>query len=147
MSLIPEALAEDLEGLARLSRRDASLWIDRLNVWDSRHELPPSRTLDLVALWIARGFDDDRLSFEVAGVLINEVYGAVVMTDHMRYRQLRSIRHLNQPPKRSLPADGEEPFWWRVYLAFDAGEFHRLPDEDPVEAHTRPLVRQLLGDT
>lgn len=146
MSLIPEELARDLEDLARLDHRHDLLWLDRLNLWDARHDLPPLTTLDLVALWIARGFDDDRLSFEVADALINELYGAVVMTDHMRHHRLRSISRLNQPPKRSLPAGGEEPFWWRVYLAFDAGEFHRLPDENPVEAHTRPLVRQLLTD-
>ena len=146
MSLIPEELARDLEDLARLDHRHDLLWLDRLNLWDARHDLPPSRTLDLVALWISRGFDGDRLSFEVADALINELYAAVVVTDHMRYHGLRSVTHLNRPPKRSLPADGEEPLWWRVYLAFDAGEFRRLPDEDPVEAHTRPLIRQLLAD-
>lgn len=144
MNLIPEALARDLEELARLSRRDEIVWVDRLNLWDTRHELAPSLTLDIVALWIARGFDDDRLSFEAADALINELYGAVVMTDHLHYHRLPSVKRLDQPPKRSLPADGEEPLWWRVYLAFDAGEFRRLPDEDPVETRTRPLIRQLL---
>ena len=46
-----------------------------------------------------------------------------------------------------LNADDERPdFFWQVYLAFDGGEYARSdkPDEDPVEAYTRPQIASIV---
>ena len=42
--------------------------------------------------------------------------------------------------------DVRPDFFWQVYLAFDGGEYARpgKPDEDPVEAYTRPQIASIV---
>ncbi|MBT8136636.1 MAG: hypothetical protein KJO54_06455 [Gammaproteobacteria bacterium] len=75
-----------------------------------------------VALKIARRFLDGRLSFEHADAVANELYALYVAA----------------PIELPQPADS-------IYRAFDRGEYE-IGGEDPVEAHTRPMLSSILTE-
>lgn len=75
-----------------------------------------------VALSIARRFLDGKLTFAEADSVANEM----------------NAFYIGAPIELPQPADS-------IYLAFDRGEF-AIGDEDPVEAHTRPMLRGILDE-
>ena len=78
---------------------------------------------ELVAEELARGFADETLAYNFCDDLANEL--------------MQWITELDEPTLE------EATLFWRVYEAFDAGEYrHRDDAEDvnPVEKYTRPLI-------
>lgn len=74
-----------------------------------------------VALVVAQRFLDGKMSFNDANAAANELYSL----------------YIGEPIEIPEPADS-------IYLAFDRGEFV-IDGEDPVEEHTRPVLRKILA--
>lgn len=82
---------------------------------------------DAFALELASGFNDHRYSFELCDEIVNSLYNWILVNEGAR----------------DMPTT-----FWRVFDAFDAGEFHHpgdASDVDPVERYTRPTIRDVLG--
>lgn len=84
--------------------------------------------LNGAAAWLARSFHEHRLSFSLADGLATS----------MQCAGMDSI----------YPNGGEirDDIWWRVYLAFDGGEYSRGDSGDPVESVTRPAIKALIAE-
>ena len=78
---------------------------------------------------LARRYNAGELSFDFCDLLINSLWGAMIEG------QMRKP----QPPFPQLMHE--------VYLAFDAGEFHRKADktDDPVLEFTDPLIAKIVA--
>jgi hypothetical protein len=76
-----------------------------------------------IALRIAFGFQDGTFDFSFCDQIANEIYAVITALDEDR-----------------------PDLYWEVFLAFDAGEYHRNKDksDDPVEDFTRPLIAEFL---
>ncbi|WP_375271306.1 hypothetical protein [Sphingomonas sp.] len=89
------------------------------------------RLYDEIGAELARGYHVRRYSFEFCDRVVNDLYGSMI------------IKQVNKP-SRVWPE-----LFWRVYLAFDAGEHHSKPHADPVSEFTDPeiadIVRGLTG--
>lgn len=96
----------------------------RVDSWSQSLGLTRAGFYDALALWLARGFDAGRLSFEFCDFAVNAAQAALV-------------------------CDGEEwpELHWRVFLAFDAGEHYRSANhsDDPIADHTRPAIAKIVG--
>lgn len=108
----------EFRGVVRLGEDDVQRWSTLIGM--SR-----SGVYDEVAVHLARGFNSSELTFDFCDAVMNGIHEVI------------------------SNADDERPeLFWKVYLAFDAGEYyhgnHR--QEDPVEAYTRPLVAQILAE-
>jgi hypothetical protein len=83
---------------------------------------------DSLAALLARGYHERQYSFEFCDAVVNNLYGLMIGTQ------------LQTPP----------PAWpnlfWRVFEAFDAGEFHRKPDksDDPIAGFTDPEIANIV---
>ncbi|MCR9085162.1 MAG: hypothetical protein NXH97_00315 [Rhodobacteraceae bacterium] len=84
-----------------------------------------SFSLDEVAIVVAQKFNSGECSFMAADSFMNAFY----------WHYLESCKF--------QPAG----IFFDVYLAFDAGEFHRKSDrtDDPVQDHTKPQIQEILG--
>ena len=93
--------------------------------------LPVTRrnVCEVVALWLAAGFDSRRLAFDFADQIAND---------------LHYIVQAEAPLGTSNLMDWHTPLTWEAYMAFDAGEYTPEPDHDPVERNTRPLIAALI---
>jgi hypothetical protein len=78
-----------------------------------------------IALIVAERFHKGTLSFQEGDGVMNAIFGMLVNGDK--------------------PIDSVEPAW-SIYLAFDEGEYYHGGNTDPVEAFTRPQIRQILED-
>lgn len=83
--------------------------------------------LDGLAAALARGYHAGRLDWRFCDRAVNAL-----------------VWHLYAEPPADTP-DWPDLFW-QVYLAFDAGEYRHaeLPDADPIEAYTRPLIAGIV---
>ena len=87
--------------------------------------------LDLVGAYnclgerLAEGFQQGRYTFDFCDPVVNVLIGSL------------DVYHFGD---ESWPK-----FLWEVYLAFDAGEYYRHPDEDPVETYARPRIAELVA--
>ncbi|WP_423141695.1 hypothetical protein ACOYW6_12835 [Parablastomonas sp. CN1-191] len=83
---------------------------------------------DGLAALLARGYHERRYSFEFCDIVVNDLYG-------------RMIEKQLQTPPPAWPK-----LFWRVFEAFDAGEFHRQPDksDDPVAEFTDPEIAEIV---
>lgn len=79
---------------------------------------------EMLAAWLALGFHDGRLGYEVADDIADA------------FQTLATGERWDMPPLA-----------WEVYDAFDAGEFHRTGDksDDPVADHTVPLIAGIVS--
>jgi hypothetical protein len=107
----------------RISEADISRWTNGL--------VEEEEVLyDGLAALLARGYHERRYSFEFCDAVVNELYGPMIS------------KQCETPP----------PAWpklfWRVFEAFDAGEFHRQPDksDDPVAEFTDPEIANIVRD-
>jgi hypothetical protein len=98
---------------------------DDVRRWSASIGTSRSALYDGIAVRLARGFKNSELSFEFCDAIVNGLYGIITSADEERPQ-----------------------LFWRVYLAFDEGEYYHGNDrrEDPVEAYTRPMVAQILAD-
>ncbi|PCE33506.1 hypothetical protein BZL54_04585 [Burkholderia ubonensis subsp. mesacidophila] len=91
-------------------------------------EVKPER-FDALALALARGYHDGKLSFafcdSIVNILVEKVYSDAV-----------------------AQRDTWPPLFWDVFLAFDAGEFFRPGERhiDPAEKYTRPLIAAIVAE-
>jgi hypothetical protein len=122
---LKSAFAVDPEG--RLPQ-NAGYWASRerdIARWVAASALPRSVLYDRLALALASGFDRRELSFEFCDWVVNQFHAAITL------------------------ANEDRPDWfWRVFLAFDAGEYYHDPAraEDPVETYTRPQIADIIRD-
>jgi hypothetical protein len=82
-----------------------------------------------IALSVARRFDDSLLTYEDADSVMNAVFGIMIAV-------------------AGREGDGfvfAEPAY-SIYLAFDAGEYDHGDGKDPIEHHTKPLIKTALKD-
>lgn len=110
---------------------DHSYALERHVVEDWMHATGLSRRqiCDVVAAWLAFGFDSGRLTFEFADMIANNLHVAA---------------QAEAPCGPSNVTELHTPLSWAVYLAFDAGEFTFDPDFDPVEGNTRPQIADIV---
>jgi hypothetical protein len=102
--------------------------------WSSLMGIPVGVLCDRISAYLVRGFHQRTLSFEFCDAIVNRLCGIVLSED------LYGV---------VFNEEGEfAPLFWKTYQAFDAGEFFRpdKPDEDPIEAYTRPLVAQIIAE-
>jgi hypothetical protein len=107
----------------RASDPNARLTEDDLQRWSSELAIPRSELYDRIAMFLAEGFHRSELGFEFCDSIKNDLHGVITL------------------------ADEERPeLFWSVYLAFDEGEYYHgnNPEEDPVEAYTRPQIADIL---
>lgn len=103
---------------------------DQFTVWSERHGRPLLDVFNVVARWIATEFHARRLSFEEGDAWMNDLQPSAL--------------HLLLPNGGAVD---QTELWWRVYEAFDLGEYARVAGQDPVETDTRPLIDQILRTT
>jgi hypothetical protein len=84
-----------------------------------------SQLFDEIAKNLAFGFNASELSFEFCDAVVNDLFGVVTNTSG---------------PRPEL--------FWKVYLAFDEGEFYHSNnrEEDPVETYTHPTIARIVED-
>jgi hypothetical protein len=98
---------------------DVERWSRRLN--SSRSEL-----YDRIGLYLARGFQNSQLTFEFCDAVVNDLHSVITFADEAR-----------------------PDLFWRVYLAFDEGEYRHENDEpeaDPVQTYTQPMVAEIVSE-
>jgi len=117
LQAIIDRFSEDPE--ARVTQGDVSIWAGSLNNWDFYNS---------ISLQIAQKYQAGELSYATCDRLMNDLWGAVVSG-------------LPHPEEAEIP----DPFY-DIYLAFDAGEYHRKADrsDDPVADFTNPMISELL---
>ncbi len=78
---------------------------------------------DLIAAYLARGFHDSLLDFLFCDAIVNDIHAVITHGDEKR-----------------------PDLFWRVYLAFDAGEYAHAKDgkANPVETYTRPEIAKIV---
>ena len=78
-----------------------------------------------VAEFIARGYENGNLSFDLCDGIVNGMYASFL----------------------ELPLTQMPPVFYDVFLAFDAGEYDHTGDDtsvNPVEKYTNPQIRKVL---
>jgi len=93
--------------------------------WSTSLGVSRATLFDLIALHLARGFHASELTFAFCDAVVNDLHGMITFANEDR-----------------------PDLFWRVFLAFDEGEFHHHSnrDEDPKEVHTRPMTRRIIKD-
>jgi hypothetical protein len=109
---------------ARLSAVRGTLLDDR-SIVKMTQDLGLSRStfFDEIALRLALGFHRNIFDFGFCDQVINELHAVITVQDEDR-----------------------PELFWDIFLAFDAGEYHRKKDlsDDPVEEFTRPQITEIL---
>jgi hypothetical protein len=103
---------------SKLKESDIARWCDHVGI--SRADL-----YDQIALRVACGFHKNELDFTLCDAIVNDLHGVITLSDESR------------------PA-----LFWRVFLAFDEGEYYHdnNRDEDPKEVYTRPQIATIVDD-
>jgi len=97
--------------------------------WANERGLSLPDLLDKIGIEIAKRYHSGQDYFELSDSLVNDLWGLLIFrvanNDYIRW-----------------PDD-----FYEVYNAFDAGEFHRLPDrsDDPQADFTKPLIAAFLA--
>jgi hypothetical protein len=91
--------------------------------WASEGSGDRSEVYNAFARHLAVAFHEGALPFEFCDAVMNDLEAVILNADDVR-----------------------PDFYWQVYLAFDGGEYSRSdkPDEDPVEAYTRPQIASIV---
>jgi hypothetical protein len=103
----------------RLANEDIERWSGTLNL--SRSEF-----YDRIALFLARGFQNSQLPFAFCDAVANDLHAVITFANEAR------------------PA-----LFWKIFLAFDEGEYRHRNDEpeaNPVERYTRPMLAEILSE-
>tara|TARA_R110002072_G_C7931414_1_gene531724 strand:- start:551 stop:946 length:396 start_codon:yes stop_codon:yes gene_type:complete len=98
--------------------------------WSGGSGQAQAHLYDQIATQLAVGYHEKRYSFEFCDEIVNHLY------DIMIVQQARNA----PPPWPKL--------FFRVFEAFDAGEFARphLPPHDPVKTYTDPEIAEIVGE-
>lgn len=93
------------------------------------HSLSVAELLNVLSLAVANLFMAGEMPYDEADGIANTIY-AVMMEDALAYG---SGFELPEPA-------------FAIYEAFDAGELDRGDGSDPVEHHTKPVLRRILNE-
>ena len=96
--------------------------------WSGGSEQAQALLYDQIATQLALGYHEKRYSFEFCDVVANQLYGIMIV------QQAGD----SPPPWPKL--------FFRVYEAFDAGEFAspHSPPHDPVKTYTDPEIAEIV---
>lgn len=85
--------------------------------------MPRTQVFNEIAKCLAFGFYSSNLSFEFCDAVVNDLFGVITSSEE------------------AIPQ-----LFWKVYLAFDEGEYYRenKRDQNPVEIYTRPMIAQIV---
>ena len=94
--------------------------------WCAREGMTVEEVYDRLGAELARGYHEGRIDFTFGDLVANQMFAL------------------------GLTANNDAAFngvFWQVYLAFDAGEYHRDPKhlDDPEQDHTRPLIAEIIA--
>jgi len=80
---------------------------------------------DQIAARLACGFHTSELTFTFCDAVVNEIHAMI-----------------------RLRGEGPSDLLWKVFLAFDSGEFSHdgNRDQDPVETYTRPEIARIVAE-
>lgn len=83
-----------------------------------------SRFCDQLALYLAESFHRDELPFSFCDWIMTYIFSVMVLSD-----------------------EGVPNLTWRIFIAFDEGEYHHSqdPNEDPISSYTRPMIAEILN--
>jgi hypothetical protein len=92
--------------------------------WASQFGGDRGKVYDAFARYLAVAFHERRLQFAFCDAVMNDLHGVITFADDIR-----------------------PSLFWAVFLAFDAGEFHRLDDksDDPMVDHTEPAIAAIVA--
>ncbi len=129
-------MLETAEVMGDIQRRYACDWKAQAPVqkdiarWTEGVEAAETALYDSLAAELARGYSERRFSFDFCDVVVNQLYGVMIS------KQLRE-----RPPQWPK-------VFWRVFEAFDAGEFYRSADrsDNPVADFTDPEIAEIIRD-
>jgi len=96
------------------------------------NKIEPEEFCNQFAMAIATGFHSGQYSYGFCDDAMNYLWG-----------------FMTNPPVFSSDKEMPEPAF-SIYEAFDAGEYYHngdLPDVDPVEKYTRPLIIDILSSS
>jgi len=129
-------MVDPIEVISEIQRRYANDWDGQapvqqnIDAWAGVSVEAESRLYDGLAAELARGYFEKRYSFEFCDAVMNQLYALMI------------DKQLQEPP----------PPWpklfWRVYEAFDAGEFVNptIPAHDPIKTYTDPEIAQIVRE-
>jgi hypothetical protein len=129
LSIIHAHLESLRSGDANDPEHSYSLQLHVAEEWMEVAGLSRRQICDVVAAWLAFGFDSGRLTFDFGDLIANNLHW---------------VAQAEASSGASSLTDFHTPLSWAVYLAFDAGEFTFDPDFDPVEGHTRPQIADIV---
>lgn len=120
--------------IADIQRRYALDWEGRAPIhediiaWSGSSSAEQAALYDQVGAELALGYHQKRFSFEFCDVVVNQLQSVMIS------QQFRDP----PPPWPKL--------FWRIYEAFDAGEFANpsLPPHDPVKTNTDPAIDEIV---
>lgn len=94
-----------------------------VELWAAENGGDRGLVYDAFARHLAVAFHQRRLPFAFCDAVLNDLETVITMADDVR-----------------------SDLFWRVYLAFDAGEYHRSADksDDPVAEHTEPTIADIV---
>jgi hypothetical protein len=100
----------------RLTESDVQRW--SIAMREARSDL-----YNQIAARLAFGFHDAEFSFSFCDAVVNDIHAVITLSDEDR-----------------------PDLFWRVFLAFDAGEFYHdgNRDQDPVDTYTRPEIARIV---
>lgn len=81
---------------------------DEVESWSKMLQLSRAQLYDHIALFLARGFQNSQLPFEFCDAVLNDLFSAITRANE------------------ATPA-----LFWRVYLAFDEGEYRTSQRQCP----------------
>lgn len=92
---------------------------------DEHHQGRRAQVYDEFARYLVYAFYDKRLSFGFCDILMNNLFAL-----------------------QNTLNDGQSDPFWAVFLAFDAGEYHRKHDksDDPVREHKVSAIAKIVGE-
>ena len=98
---------------------------DDVQRWATLTDTSQDVLCDQIGLYLAQGFQDSELTFAFCDAIVNDIFG-LITSWQTKWPDL----------------------FWKVYLAFDEGEYYHGSnrDEDPVEVYTRPRIAQIVAD-
>ena len=93
--------------------------------WAGKYNGNRGQVFDEFARYLAVAFHERRLPFAFCDAVMNDLHAVISNADDMR-----------------------PDLFWKVYLAFDTGEFHRRADkaDDPVADHTESAIAAIIAD-
>ena len=94
-----------------------------VELWAARYGGDHRLLYDALARYLAVAFHQGKLPFAFCDAVINDLHTVITIANDVR-----------------------PDLFWRVFLAFDAGEYHRSADrsDDPIAEFTEPAIADIV---